>query len=506
MSSVSDYVEDFDPTEVKDAMREDLNMHAATCMPDDAVCDYPDLFIQLWQLLLGSLVQLRDFSKFAVALPRGHGKTMFLKLLIAYIILFTDRKFVLIVCASEDLAQNILADVADMLDSENIHALFGNWRANLETDRKDFKKFSFNGRPVMLKAVGAQTSMRGITVKNKRPDVMIFDDAQTAKCAESTAESLKFIRWFRGTAMKAKNPFGCSYIYVGNMYPDLKIKEGQYTCMLRNLQLSPEWTSFVVGGILSNGEALWEEVQPLEQLMAEFRDDLAAGTPDIFYAEVMNDPAGSGNSEVDLTRIGIKDPLPNEMPQGKFIIIDPANEKDTSDATAIGYFEVFDATPNLDTLYNERLSGPQLVHKVLELASEKGCTTIFVESQAYQYSLVGWFDFICAQCGLTNIHVEPLYSGGRSKNSRILDMFKALTSGDLTLTSKTLPFVVDQIRKFNRLVKQNEDDILDILAYAEKVMGMHLDLLLDEGLGEVINHSDYASAPAVSHYSENLDF
>lgn len=490
--------------QVLDQMREHLDVHAAICMPEDAVCDYPPIYLQIWAMLLQALFLPRDFSKFAVGLPRGHGKSMFMKLLVVFSILFTKKNFILIVGANDELATNILSDIVDILDSDNIRKIFGNWRLELEVDRKNFKKFTFNGRPVILKSVGAGGGMRGIAVKNKRPDLIVFDDAQTDTCADSVTEAVRFRRWFRGTALKTKNPFGCTFIYIGNMYPDKEIAPGQYTCMLRNLQLSPEWTSFIVGGILADGSALWEAVQPLKQLMAEFLDDLHAGTPEIFFAEVMNDPRGSGNANVDISKLQLKIPEPSEIHQGSFIIIDPANDKKNSDDTAIGYFEVYDATPSLQELYAEKLGGPELVHKALELAMEKGCSNIFVESNAYQYSLLGWFEFITEQTGLKDIMFTPLYSGGFSKNSRILDMFRSIVKGDITLGSRVIALVINQIRAFNKLSKDNKDDILDILAYSLKVIAeheheltmvgesriYHEDRLRSDRSGRVLDYSD----------------
>lgn len=492
--------------EVKESSKGDLDFFAGLCMPDDATEDYPPIFWQLFLMLSQALVLTRDFSKFAIGLPRGHGKTMFLKLVVAWAIFFTDKKFILIVGASAELAENILSDIVDILDSENCQAIFGNWRANLEIDRKGFKKFTFNGRPVILKAVGAGTAMRGIAVKNKRPDLMLFDDAQTKECAASVAESKQFRSWFRATALKAKNPTGCTFCYVGNMYPDLEIVKGQYTCQLRNLQKSPEWRSYIVGAILADGTALWDQVQPLEQLLSEFRDDLSAGTPEIFFSEVLNDPGAANTMDIDLSKIVTKRPEDGERHQGNFIIIDPANDKDQSDDTAIGYFELFDAVPNLDSLYAERLSGPDLVHKTLELCRAKGCSLVFVEAQAYQYSLVGWFDFICGQLGLEHIHIEPLYTKGRSKNSRILDMFKALMSGDLTLHPRVQSQVILQISRFNRLSRDNEDDILDVMAYAEQVLGNHLDLLAFEGIGEVLSEHEFDDTPRVGNFTPDEIF
>jgi hypothetical protein len=48
---------------------------------------------------------------------------------------------------------------------------------------------------------------------------------------------------------------------------------------------------------------LWEELQPLEQLLREFQNDLATGHPEIFYSEVLNDENASVNSAIDLSKV-----------------------------------------------------------------------------------------------------------------------------------------------------------------------------------------------------------
>lgn len=462
--------ENFDSAEVLEAMRTDLNFHAAVCMPEDATCEYPDLFKELWDIVVPTFVKVRDFSKFAIGLPRGMGKTMWIKLLVCWAIFFSDRRFILVVCASDNLAENIIADISDILDSENIRELFGNWRANIEIDRKDFKKFTFGGKPRILKAVGRNTAVRGITVKNKRPDIIIGDDTQTKECAESVTEALKFARWFRGTLMKAKNPFSCTYLYVGNMYPDMLLPNGQYTCMLRNLQKSPHWTSIILGAITSDGNALWEEVQPLSQLLEEFQQDMEAGTPEVFYAEVMNDPQGGGNANIDTTKVRVIAPEETEICVGKFLVIDPANDKKNSDDTAIGAFSVYNATPHLDEIFAEKADGPTLVRRALEIASERGISAVFVEAHAYQYSLLGWFNFICEQLGLIDIAIYPIYTHGISKNTRILSMLREAVQGNITFSKEAWPLVLSQIHAFDRLRKNNTDDILDVCAYGVQVM------------------------------------
>jgi hypothetical protein len=52
-------------------------------------------------------------------------------------------------------------------------------------------------------------------------------------------------------------------------------------------------------------------------------------------------------------------------------------------------------------------------------------------------------------------------------------MFKQLQSGELFVAPEVLADVVLQILQFNPLKRDNVDDILDLLAYATKVLEMY---------------------------------
>lgn len=459
----------FDPEQALEYAKVDMDFFGALICPDDLTLDFPPFYTWLWSVLIEKLDLERDFSKFALGLPRGHGKTMVVKLLIAYAILYSSRKYILVIGATKSRAEAIISDVCDMLDSYNVQQVFGNWRVELEKDTQELKKFSFNGRPVILEAAGWGTAIRGSQQKNARPDLMVFDDAQTKECAESLSEANTFKNWFLGTALKAKSPTGCTYIYIGNMYKDIELVQGsgQYACMLRNLQRSSTWTSFIVGAILQDGTALWEELQPYEQLMAEFQQDLDMGSPEIFYAEVLNDPKTSISFFIDPTKIKRKQIGLHEIPQGSYIVIDPATSKLTPDQFAVGYFEIYDQVPVCVEIHTGKWSGPESVHFVLELAMEKQTTLICVEDVAYQYTLCEWFEFIIEQLGLSGINVATVSGKGNSKNSRILRNFKSLMNGEMMLTEETYSTVVAQAIPFDPTKNNNVDDILDMLSLAE---------------------------------------
>lgn len=451
------------PQEIMGAAREDLDFLAALIMPLVFQFCFPPVFKSVWQWLRDYVSKPRTFPQLALGLPRGFGKTTLIKIFIIYCILFTNKKFILIISASAKLAENILSDVQDMLDEPNIKRVFGDWRLGVEKDTQSLKKFGFRGRNITIAAIGAETSLRGLNIKNERPDIMIFEDIQSRECADSEVQSMALENWMVGTAMKAKSPHGCMFLFVANMYPTK-------WSILRRLKKNPRWVKFIAGGILADGTSLWEDLQPVEQLLSEFENDLAMGKPEIFYAEVLNDENAAANNLINLDKLPEVPYTDGDIAAGNFIIIDPATDKLGSDEVSIGYFEIHDASPVLMKVEEGRFSPGDTIRKALTIALTKNCRLIAVESNAYQYSLLYWFDFICQQMGIIGIEAVPLYSGVRSKNARILEMLKGYAKGEVYVHEEARLPVHSQITSFNPLKRDNTDGLLDLLTYANKTI------------------------------------
>jgi hypothetical protein len=452
--------------EVINAARSNLNMLAGLAMPTIFRYWFPPVLLAAWSLLVQSVDKLHDFTRIALGIPRGHGKTTLIKLFIVYCILFTNRKFILVISSTATLAENIVADVVDMLNESNLIRLFGDWKLGAEVQRQDLKKFGFRGRNIILAAIGAEGSLRGLNLKNERPDVMIFDDIQTKECAESIVQSDSLKRWMIGTAMKAKSPHGCLYIFCGNMYPEP-------ASILKQLKSNPTWIKFISGAILADGSALWPELHPIQNLVAELDADIQMGHPEIFFSEVLNDTEAGINTKVDLSLLKEWKWGDHELAQGKFIIIDPASGKQGGDSVAIGYFEVYDATPGLREVIEERLSPGNTIRRALLMALRHGVKVIAVESTSYQATLLYWFDFIATQLGLTGFQFVEVYTGSVSKNGRISTMLKGLQAGETVLHPSIRSLVSMQISQWNPLKRDNVDGILDLLTYAPKVIELY---------------------------------
>lgn len=457
--------------DVHNLAKDDLDFLAALCMPLVFEFGFPPVFQGVWHWLLGFVHQVRIFPQLALGLPRGFGKTTLIKIFVIYCLLFTKKKFILIIASTGPLAQNILADVMDMLNEPNIKATFGDWSVGVEKETQELKKFGFRGRNIILAAIGAEGSLRGLNLKNERPDVMIFEDIQTREQADSETQSKHLEDWMVGTAMKAKSPKGCMFLFVANMYPtDHSI--------LRKLKKNPMWTKFIAGGILEDGTSLWEDLQPITQLLAEFENDFSMGKAEIFFSEVLNDENAAVNNLVDLSALRDPPMEDGDIAAGKFIVIDPATDKINSDEVSIGYFEVHDARPVLMHIIEGRISPSDCIRKTIKLGLEKNCRCIIVESNAYQYSLLHWFGVITESLQITGFYFEPIYSGVRSKNVRILDMFKSLTSHDIFLHQSVRAAVYPQITGFNALRRDNTDGLLDLLTYAIRIVAEFSGLII----------------------------
>lgn len=438
----------------------DINFFASLALPTVCIYQLPVFYVMIWQILANRKdVDLGKLIRFALGLPRGHAKTTFIKILIAWLVVYDKVTFVLIVCANEPLAEQLLADVDDILGSENMEAVYGPWIAFKSTDAADLKKAAYHKRPVVLAAKGAFSSMRGLNIKHHRPDLIFCDDVQTRENDESPTERASLLRRLAATIFKLLAPRGNRWIiYVGNMYSE--------ECLLKMFQDNTGWLSLVTGAILDTGEPLWPELHSLESLMESFTHDEQLGLADLWFAEIMNDPKASATTL-------LPQPLPpclykkdDVIPDGVFITIDPAGFKDVSDDNVIVVHYVYEGKG----LVAERKAGilkpDELIKEALSLALYHGASLIAVEDVGYQQTLQFWFTHFLTEYQITGVAVVPVSPHGRSKEARIKLFIQELYAGNYAhLTHEARADFIWQATKYKVGAKKNKDDILDADAY-----------------------------------------
>jgi hypothetical protein len=459
-----------------EAARADLNFLAMLCVPEIFKYLFPPIFKALWQWITANLAIEKGMQRLAIGLPRGFGKTIFLKLIVVYTILFTDRRFILVVCNTEQLAENFIADVIDVLDSHNIRNLFGNWRLAVEKETLHLKKFHFRGRPIILAAIGAGSSPRGLNIKFVRPDFIIMDDMQSKEQAESAVEAIRTLSWMMGTLMKTNDPERCLYVFVGNMYP-------YPGSILKKLKNASSWLSFITAAILEDGQSIWPELKPVPVLLAELESDTELGHPEIFYAEVMNDENAGAKHGIDVTLIQpAPDYLLDDQAPAGFVIIDPSVGKKKSDDVAIGAFLVHDKPMFRELVTREdgsmKFDPKEQVRFSIGLCLKYGIRVLFVEAVAYQATLAYWIEHFLKELGIEGIQVIEIYPGTGSKNARIFNTLKTMAkenpdNAEILIHKSVRARFVDQAVAWNPLKTDNKDDVLDLPTYCHKILLEH---------------------------------
>jgi hypothetical protein len=514
----------FDTTEFKKLCRSSLDYLAGTTLPDVCTDPFAPLHNNIWELLTGACEsEVMEYLRFAIGLPRGHAKTQIIKLLVMWIIFYTDRRFILVVSNTAGAAQNIINDVCDMMSEPSIVNVYGDWRHDVEKNNAELTMFNFNGRKVILKPMGIGSSVRGTNINNRRPEVIICDDAQDKEEAMSPEIARKQLQWFLGTLLKARSPRRCTVIYIGNMYPDIEIGEkgsGVYGCILRNLQLSSEWRSWITGAIQEDGTALWPAVHSLESLLSDLAQDSDMGEADIWHAEVQNNPNPNINKFLDFDKIP-EYPYDDSDPViGKFIMIDPSLGKKTSDNQIVMLFYVYDdkgpVARDFRIMQND---APEVVRKTIEWALEERVPLICSENYAYQATLLQWFVFVMKHIQVPEHEITFIgvnrgaRKGGNTKNTAIVSSFRQVMKGSLILHPDVMRAYKPEAQLFNPTTDKNVDDILDTSEY-----GLHIyrdytsEYLLDTpllvgesyGINDATKHNDDFD-PTTYDYSGGLN-
>lgn len=451
------------PDDARSKAQVDFNFLASLAAPEAFIFAFPAFYLACFVLLTAFK---KPYEYFALGIPRGFAKTTFVKILCLWYILFSQKRFILIICASEDKAINIVADIMMMLSGENIRRLFGSWQAGKDEDSKTKKVFFFRGRNIIIQGIGIWSDIRGVNRNNDRPDVMILDDVQSKEVAKDPDQTKELLEHITGTVLKTKSNFNCTFIFIANMYPENSI--------LAKLRANPIWTSLVVGGILEDGTSLWEELKPLEALLEEWESDTSLGMGHVFESEVLNKEGRYDITGVDITRIqSMPDWMDIKDAEGGFILIDPSGAKKTSDDCTIEHFSVIDGKPVFDEICFGTFTPLETIENALNLGMKRNTRLICVESVAYQSSLLFWFNYICEQKGITGFIFMPVSPRNQAKNLRIKRGALKLINGEMYLHPAVRSLYIDQISRWDPTTDKNVDDIIDPLGYVDEVIQLY---------------------------------
>lgn len=237
---------------------------------------------------------------FALAMPRGSGKTTICECLATLAILYGYSEFLLLIGASEPAAVEMLESIKTELESNEflaadfpevcvaIAALDGianrcsgqlhlGQRTHIEWSKKQIVLPTIPGSPasgVILKVAGLTGRLRGMKFKRRdgvavRPRLVIIDDPQTDASARSLSQCAKREKLLAGAVLGLAGPGQ----KISGIMPCTVIRSGDMADNILNREKHPEW----------NGERMkmvyaFPANDPLWQKYAEIRaDSLRAG-------------------------------------------------------------------------------------------------------------------------------------------------------------------------------------------------------------------------------------
>lgn len=454
--------------EVIDTCMTDLNFMAKFFLPTVCKDDFPELIDSVWRLWIdgaSKLVRYRGEFKTATAIPRGYAKTTLIKLFIIWLILFTPHTFIAIISSTDANAESIATDVVDMLGQSHVRAVFGNWDSDVRRNSKEERSFRFMGKTIVLKPKGAMTSVRGLNIFNKRLDVIVMDDVETAEVAASAAESAKLIEWVFSTLIPAISAEGGLVMFVGNVYP-------YPTSLLHIIKKMSSWTKLILGAILSDGSALWENLHSRQKTIQSYLDAISQGTVRAWLAQYMNAVEDETLNQADLTAIArygqeADHRLAGSKPTLQYLIVDPATDKKDADDTCILHVQVFSNVIVCRRAVLRVLSPKETIRLAIQLATDNGVPAIFIEDVNYQYTLGGWMKEALEILGISDM-ISVMYVAPKrtSKNSRINASFKELNAAEVLIHPDLYPRYRAEAKVFDPNKKDNRDNLLDTVHYA----------------------------------------
>lgn len=513
-TTVQDMLVGMSPEQVYAKLATDLNFLSKFLLGDVFKYDWPPLIVAVWSLLIQSLASLQEYAgeaNLAIGIPRGFAKSTLMKIFCCYCLMFTRHTFILVIGNVDANAANIIKDIQSMLDSDHAVRYFGSPKDDVHVDRQDFKHFIYQGKSCIMKAKGGRTSVRGINVDHRRPDVILMDDVQDEENAKSEIESEALSNWIVGTLLPTVSHNGAINLFVGNTYDH----DGS---ILKKLVRDPEWVSLTLAAILDDGTSLWPQLHPVVKLLSSYRSACRLGHERSWLAQYMNALDSEQNDSFDAAamvsnydkRFGYSPHIDlMSMASARYIIIDPASTKKNADDHAITVNYVVEDTPIVRKVMNGVMNPMEAITNAIALALQYGATYIFVEDVAYQDTLLWWFrkvleeDMQIPQLLKAQLKVLPCSPSSGNKNTRILHMFKQITHGGLLIHPDAQAKVKAEGIAFDKMKTNNTDNIIDACHYALPVYVANRHSLHDAAHEYDIAASKYDHEIALASHSRN---
>lgn len=266
---------------------------------DDAK-DTPDFHLTIWEYCCD------PHDRVAIAAPRNHAKTSAVThVYVLYCALFRKFDNIIIVSNTEGQAIQFLGDIkSEMLNNDELRDYFGIKGGKLDKEsEKEIIVQLKDGYKFRIVSRGAQTSLRGAKWKNKRPNLIILDDAEDDESVMNEERRAKLKEWVLKALLETLSTYGVVRVvgtilhfdsFLEGLMPDEKdeftIKEPLRTYSTKE---NPAWKSIKFRAhpaIDDMSQLLWPERITEDYLKRKRQNYLDQNMPEGYSQEYLNYP------------------------------------------------------------------------------------------------------------------------------------------------------------------------------------------------------------------------
>jgi predicted phage terminase large subunit-like protein len=266
----------------------------------------PECHKQWWELCCSKSKQV------AIAAPRRHGKSTAVTHAYALaVVLFRERKFVVIVSDTETQASLFLNDIKEELNNnEDLIELFGVKKLKKDTETDIIIEFN-DGYTARILVRGAEQRVRGLKWPQAsvtlRPDLILCDDLEGDEQVMNKDRREKFRKWFFGALLPCMSKTGIcrvvgTVLHLDSLLNRLLPEDSDKSSVLeplRTYSANPRapWKAVRYRAHDEDfSHILWEDMWSKEALIDKRQEFVDQGIPEVYSQEYLNYPIDEATS------------------------------------------------------------------------------------------------------------------------------------------------------------------------------------------------------------------
>jgi len=407
-----------------------------------------------------SLVSDKEIIIVAITAFRNSGKSTFCALVLPIwgVVGKWKKKYVLIVCQTQDRTKETMANIRAELEAMGILVEDYQPREG-KSDKWSEDTIIIPKFGAKISAISVNESVRSLRHLQYRPDLVVCDDLEDFPSCQNYDNRKKLWQFVNGELIPVGDK-DTKYVFIGN-----KVHNDSLMMKLKNAiesgKMKGAYGEYPL--IDSNGKIMWPGKFPNMKAIETLKGTYASEID--YLREQMLLILPDGDTIIKPEDINYYQELPKTKPAYNIISIDPAYSEGTnSDNTAVLQLSIYKDEGRikiyiLPKFLNCKLSSEKLIgeiKKMMTLVESDILVRVYVEEVSAQKTLVDMLQY-------ANIPAEGVGIGGKDKNMRLNAISPWIKNGQIVFPIIKDQILINQILYFGT---ERYDDLVDALTLA----------------------------------------